>query len=71
MIDLARVAKELHHSIRVNRDFRSDLRRWMYFLEERNGRSMMTEVVWSSPRVVMTFDALGTWVCGAFTSAGE
>ena len=28
-------------------------------------------VVWSSPRVVMTSDSLGSWGCGAFTSAGE
>ena len=57
MIDLTRVAKELHHSVRLNRGFRSDLRWWVCFLEEWNGSSMMTGVVWSSPRVVMTSDA--------------
>ena len=71
MIDLARVAKELHHSIRLNRGFRSDLRWWACFLSEWNGVSMMSGVVWSSPSVVMTSDASGSWGCGAFTSAGE
>ena len=32
---------------------------------------MITGVVWSSPRVVMTSDASGSWGCGAFTSVGE
>ena len=33
--------------------------------------SMMSGVVVSSPKVMMTSDASGSWGCGAFTSAGE
>lgn len=71
MIDLARVAKELHHSIRLNQGFRSDLCWWSCFLPWWNGVSMMSGVVVSSPKVMMTSDASGSWGCGAFTSAGE
>ena len=71
MIELSRTVKELHHRVRLNRGFRSDLCWWACFLPGWNGTSMMAGVVKSSPQVVLTSDASGSWGCGAFTSAGE
>ena len=45
MIDLSSVAKELHHRIRLNKGFRSDLQWWSYFLPRWNGHSMMSGVI--------------------------
>ena len=71
MIELARVAKELHHRVRLNRGLGSDLCWWACFLPAWNGTGMMAGVVKGSPEVVLTSDASGSWGCGAFTSAGE
>jgi len=71
MIDLSMVAKELHHHIRLNRGFRSDLQWWSLFLEGWNGISLVSSLARSSPGVVLTLDASGSWGCGAFESAGK
>ena len=45
MITLSTSAKEMHHHIRLNRGFRSDLLWWACFLPEWNGTSLMSSVV--------------------------
>ena len=70
MISLSTVAKELHHRIRLNRGFQSDLYWWATFIERWNGLSMMTAVVKSPPVAVITSDALGNWGCRAFSNKG-
>ena len=71
MISLSTVAKELHHRIRLNRGFRSDLQWWASFLPSWNGVSMMSGVVPAYPSASITSDASGSWGCGAFSSAGD
>ena len=45
MIDLASGVKELHHFVRLNKGFRSDLEWWALFLREWNGVSLMSTVI--------------------------
>ena len=71
MISLAKVAKFLHHRIRLNKGFQSDLQWWSCFLPAWNGASILSSVVRSIPTAVMTSDASGSWGCGAFTDQGE
>ncbi len=71
MIDLSSVAKELHHRIRLNQAFRSDLSWWALFLERWNGVSLFTSVVRGPPAATLTSYASGTWGYGAFISTGE
>ena len=71
MIDLSTVAKELHHHIRLNAAFRSDLQWWALFLEGWNGVSLLASVVAHAPSVTLTTDASGSWGCGAFISTGQ
>ena len=70
MINLSSVATELHHHIRLNIAFRSDLQWWASFLEGWNGVSLFTSVVAQAPSVTLTSDASGCWGCGAFSSEG-
>ena len=42
MIELAKLPKEYHHRVRLNRDFRSDLQWWRVFLPGWNGVSFMS-----------------------------
>ena len=70
MIGLAKVARELHHRLRLNKGFKSDLLWWACFLPTWNGISMMA----GAPRrhdVTLTSDTSGLWGCGAFSSMGE
>ena len=73
MIGVAKVAKEPHHWVRLNKGFRSDLLWWARFLPTWNGTGMMSGVLREPERAVavMTSDASGTWGCGAFISSGE
>ena len=71
MINLSAVVTELHHHIRLNLAFRSDLHWWDIFLEDWNGMSMFAGVVRTPPAAILTSDASGSWGCGAFTSAGQ
>ena len=71
MIDLAGIVSELHHRIRLNLAFRPDLQWWDLFLEDWNGLSVLSGVVWTPPSVVVTSDASDSWGCGAFSSVGE
>ncbi len=72
MIDLAASVKGLHHIVRLNKGFRSDLQWWACFLPKWNGTSMMSGLE-RAERVAgtITSDASGGWGCGAFTSTGE
>ena len=67
---VVRPGRELHHHIRLNLGFRSDLEWWALFLTGWNGVSMMVETGKESP-YVLTSDASGSWGCGAFSSAGD
>ncbi len=70
MITLSTVAKKLHHRIRLNRGFRSDLQWWSLFISRWNGISMMASVTRLPPAATITSDASGGWGCGAFSSSG-
>lgn len=70
MITLSKVAKKLHHYIRLNAGFRSDLEWWALFLSDWNGVGMMKDGTFTTPDVVVTSDASGSWGCGAFSSLG-
>lgn len=70
MIDLASVPKELHHWVRLNKGFQSDLHWWSVFLDDWNGTSMFSGLVRTPPVATITSDASGSWGCGAFISSG-
>ena len=71
MIDLSSAVKELHHHVRLNLAFRSDLQWWALFLEGWNGVSLFSSVISRAPAATLTTDASGSWGCGAFTSSGQ
>lgn len=71
IITLSTYPKELHHHVRLNAAFRSDLQWWATFLEEWNGVSMMIQDRHMSPQAIVTSDASGNWGCGAFNSDSE
>ena len=71
MIDLSLVAKELHHRIRLNQAFRSDLEWWNLFIEDWNGIALISSATRPAPGATITSDASGGWGCGAFTDSGE
>ena len=52
-------AHELHHHIRLNHGFRSDLEWWAIFLADWNGVGMMVANSSDPPQVVLTSDASG------------
>ena len=66
MIMLSIHPKELHHHVRLNAAFRSDLQWWAAFLQEWNGVSIMIQDPYISPQAIITSDASGNWGCGAF-----
>ena len=70
MISLAKVAKELHHHIRLSKKFRSDLQWWACFLLTWNGISMMSGVSYHHD-IILTPDTSGCWGCAAFSSTGK
>ena len=71
MISLSTVARDLHHHIRLNRGFRSDLQWWCQFLSAWNGMGMMSAVAKCGFVATFTSDASGSWGCGAFSSDGK
>ncbi len=71
MIDLSKGVRALHHRVRLNAGFRSDLKWWGCFLPMWNGHCPMVSVVKQVPQAVLTSDASGSWGCGAFTSSGK
>lgn len=71
MINLSTCAKELHHHIRLNVSFRSDLQWWATFLPLWNGVSMMAVARRAHPEATIVSDASGNWGCGEYNSKGE
>ncbi len=71
MINTSTYVKELYHHIRLNREFRSDLRWWSLFLADWNGSRIMSSRSKLRPDFILTSDASGSWGCGAFTSQHE
>ena len=53
-----------NHHIRLNRDFRADLRWWQLFLSYWNGVAFVRS---QRPEVVVASDASGSWGCGAYS----
>ena len=68
MIELSKWVKELHHKVRLNVGFHSDLSWWKCFLPIWNGSCSMASAI---PREPQTTDASGNWECGAYTSTGD
>lgn len=71
MIGLSTTAKQLHHKIRLNKGFRSDLKWWSCFLPMWNGQGLFRATLGSSYGATLTSDASGSWGCGAYCSSGE
>ena len=71
MISLSKGVKELHHHIRLNKGFKSDLQWWGCFLPVWNGSSMMEGVHRYRFSATVTSDASGRWGCGAYSSSGD
>lgn len=59
MYDMLFLAKQPHHHIRLNANFKSDLAWWSLFLHSWNGSAM-------TPSAVVTSDASGGWGCEAY-----
>ena len=71
MINLSTTMKRLHHNIRLNKNFESDLSWWSIFLPTWNGVGVISRVSRSLVRQQLTTDASGKWGCGGYTSTGE
>ena len=69
LIDLLKSA--YHRSsncfLKLNVEARSDVLWWAYFIEHWNGLPMMRDSCHSSPDVVLTSDASGSWGFGAYS----
>jgi hypothetical protein len=70
MIDLSATPKELHHRVRLNKGFQSDLNWWAAFLEGWNGVSLFGGVLRQQASATVTSDASGSWGCGAYNNSG-
>ena len=71
MIDLSMTTRELHHHIRLNIGFRSDLQWWSMFLADWYGVQMLACRSREHPFHTITSDASGGWGCGAFCTDGR
>ena len=60
MIDLSSGVRALHHRVRLNAEFRSDLKWWGCFLPMWNGSGLLCSVIKREPQVVLTSDASGS-----------
>ena len=65
MIDLSTTAAELHHHLRLNREFRSDLQWWSVFCPRWNGVCALMPIRLATPDIVVHSDAFGSWGFGA------
>ncbi len=65
MLDRARLAKQLDHFVRLNQEFRSDLRWWDLFMDTWNGKACVDTHLSAAPQFEFTTDASGAWGCGA------
>lgn len=60
-INLPTVPRELHHKVRLNQGFKSDLEWWECFLPSWNRVGMMAGVTQTRVAASMTSDASGSW----------
>ena len=67
MIDLAKIPKRPHHFVRLNMEFRADLRWWHVFADHWNGVAVIPAM--AVPEIEVTSDASGHWGCGAWSQA--
>ena len=65
MIDVAHSRPRLHHWIRINNDFKSDLLWWHCFLEDWNGVALLSTHSSKPPSIEVFSDASGSWGCSA------
>ena len=63
-IKLLSVAKQHHHHIRLNAEFKADLAWWRVFASHWNGASLLVHK--DSDMSSVTSDASGNWGCGAW-----
>ena len=68
MIDLSTTASQLHHHIRLNREFRSDLLWWSTLAPHWNGCSLLAPAFLSIPDIIVHTDASGSWGFGGFST---
>ena len=69
-IDLAKKVKHLHHSVKLNHEFLSDVLWWLNFLPTWNGISMIDEQQWtSSVDMHLYTDASNLAVAGFYQNA--
>ena len=66
MIDLSKRQMHLDAPMRLNNDFRADLRWWATFAEGWNGVSIMSALCRRPVNAWLTSDASGSWGCGAY-----
>ena len=67
-IALLNVTKHPHHHIRLNKEFRSDLRWWSVFSSHWNGAALLVSPCSDpSTAIFVTSDASGSWGCGAWS----
>ena len=66
MIDLSTTRRHINATLRINREFRSDLEWWFQLSAEWNGTSILAPIRAESPDAQITSDASGSWGCGAF-----
>ena len=65
MIDLSTKAKQLHHWVHLNQEFRSDPLWWKLFLTKWNGTSMLRVHGPGPQDEICSTDASGKWGCAA------
>ena len=63
-ISLLSITKQPHHHIRLNAEFRSDIRWWKAFETNWNGTAIMA--IPEQHSLHLTSDASGSWGCGAW-----
>ena len=63
-ISLLSIAKQPHHHIRLNAEFRSDIKWWKAFADHWNGAAIMR--IPEEHSLHLTSDASGSWGCGAW-----
>ena len=66
MISLSTTTKELHHHIRLNTGFCSDLQWWSMFLTDWNSRQMLACMSRTNIFATIVSDASGNCGCGAW-----
>ena len=64
VISMLSIAKQPHHHIRLNAEFRSDVKWWKAFAAHWNGAAIIAIPEESS--LCLTSDASGSWGCGAW-----